>query len=145
MPPIERGSINPRMSGWVKHGNVVYTSGQVGEPGPEVDGAKTAMSVTEQATAIFAKIDALLAEAGTDKSKALQGQVWLSDIGTFAGELAPRSCHGSLALTPCALLAEFNAVWDAWVTPGAPPVRCCTEAKLAFPWFTVEVMITAAA
>ena len=33
MPPIERGSINPRMSGWVKHGNVVYTSGQVGEPG----------------------------------------------------------------------------------------------------------------
>ena len=21
MPPIERGSINPRMSGWVKHGN----------------------------------------------------------------------------------------------------------------------------
>ena len=124
MPPIERGSINPRMSGWVKHGNVVYTSGQVGEPGPEVDGVKTAMSVTEQATAIFAKIDALLAEAGTDKSKALQGQVWLSDIGSFA---------------------EFNAVWDAWVTPGAPPVRCCTEAKLAFPWFTVEVMITAAA
>ena len=48
MPPIERGSINPRMSGWVKHGNVVYTSGQVGEPGPEVDGVKTAMSVTEQ-------------------------------------------------------------------------------------------------
>ena len=48
VPPIERGSINPRMSGWVKHGNVVYTSGQVGEPGPEVDGVKTAMSVTEQ-------------------------------------------------------------------------------------------------
>ena len=82
------------------------------------------MLCCEQATAIFAKIDALLAEAGTDKSKALQGQVWLSDIGSFA---------------------EFNAVWDAWVTPGAPPVRCCTEAKLAFPWFTVEIMITAAA
>ena len=62
--------------------------------------------------------------SGTDKSKALQGQVWLSDIGDFA---------------------EFNAVWDAWVTPGAPPVRACTEAKLAAPFFTVEVMITAAA
>ena len=124
MAEIERGSVNERMSGWVKHGGVVYTSGQVGSPGPEVDGVKTALSVTEQATQIFAKIDALLAEAGTDKSKALQGTVWLADIGDFA---------------------EFNAVWDAWVTPGAPPVRACTEAKLAFPWFTVEVQITAAA
>ncbi len=44
------------------------------------------MLCCEQATAIFARIDELLAEAGTDKSKALQGQVWLSDIGSFAGE-----------------------------------------------------------
>ena len=46
---IERGSVGERMSGWVKYGGVVYTSGQVGSPGPEVDGVKTAKSVTEQA------------------------------------------------------------------------------------------------
>jgi enamine deaminase RidA (YjgF/YER057c/UK114 family) len=29
MAAIERGSVGERMSGWVKHGGVVYTSGQV--------------------------------------------------------------------------------------------------------------------
>ena len=101
------------MSQAVVHGDTVYLAGQVCE------GA----SVGEQAQGIVDKIDRLLAEAGTDKSKALSAQVWLSDITTFE---------------------EFNAVWDAWVTPGSPPCRACVEATLALPQYNVEVMVVAA-
>lgn len=81
---IERGSGNKRMSGWVKHGGVVYLSGQVGAPGPEVDGVKSAASVTDQATAIFAKIDGLLAEAG--KQALLPRQLNRSQLLLFSIE-----------------------------------------------------------
>jgi enamine deaminase RidA (YjgF/YER057c/UK114 family) len=79
--------------------------------------------VTEQTKDILAEIDRLLAEAGTDKSKLLSADIWLTDIATFD---------------------EMNAVWDAWVAPGNPPCRACVEAKLASPKFTVEIMVTAA-
>ena len=110
---MSRIDVSPRMSQAVVHGDTVYLAGQVAE------GA----SVGEQAQGIVDKIDGLLAQAGTDKSKLLSAQVWLTDIATFD---------------------EFNAVWDAWVTPGSPPCRACVEATLAAPQFNVEVMVIAA-
>ena len=110
---MTRIDVSNRMSQAVAHGDTVYLAGQVAE------GA----SVTEQAQGIVDKIDRLLAEAGTDKSKALSAQVWLTDIATFD---------------------EFNAVWDAWVTPGSPPARACVGAALALPQYKVEVMVIAA-
>jgi enamine deaminase RidA (YjgF/YER057c/UK114 family) len=110
---MKRLEVSERMSQAVIHGNTVYLAGQVCE------GA----SVAVQAQGIVDKIDRLLAEAGTDKSKALSAQVWLTDIASFD---------------------EFNAVWDAWVTPGSPPCRACVEATLALPQFKVEVMLIAA-
>jgi enamine deaminase RidA (YjgF/YER057c/UK114 family) len=79
--------------------------------------------VPEQPTDLLAALDRLQAEAGTDKSKLLSADIWLTDIATFD---------------------EMNAVWDAWVAPGNPPCRACVEAKLASPKFTVEIMVTAA-
>ena len=114
MSNIERVEIGPRMSQAVIHGNTVYLAGQVGKPGG---------SVAEQTKDILAKIDELLAAAGTDKSKALTATIWLSDISTFA---------------------EMNAIWDAWVAPGSTPARACVEARLAAPQFTVEIQVTAA-
>jgi enamine deaminase RidA (YjgF/YER057c/UK114 family) len=38
----------------------------------------------------------------------------------------------------------MNSVWDAWVTPGSPPVRACVESKLALPQLKVEIMVVAA-
>jgi enamine deaminase RidA (YjgF/YER057c/UK114 family) len=38
----------------------------------------------------------------------------------------------------------MNAVWDAWVAPGATPARACVEARLASLQYTVEIMVTAA-
>ncbi len=81
------------MSQTVVHGNTVYTAGQVALEAP---GA----SAADQTRDILGRIDSLLAEAGTDKSKLISATIWLSDMSTFA---------------------EMNEVWDAWVTPGATP------------------------
>jgi enamine deaminase RidA (YjgF/YER057c/UK114 family) len=113
---ITRIGAGPRMSKAVIHGDTVYLAGQV------ADAAK-GKSVGEQTKDILQQIDAILAEAGTDKSKILSTNIWLADISTFA---------------------EMNAEWDAWVVPGATPARATVEAKLAAPIYTVEIMMTVA-
>lgn len=113
--PIKRIKAGPRMSQAVIHGNVVYLAGQVADnPVP---------SVGEQTQQILATIDALLKEAGSDKSKLLSAQIFLADISRFA---------------------EMNEVWDAWVSPGNTPARATIQAALARPPLLVEIMVTAA-
>ena len=70
-----------------------------------------------------AQIDATLAEAGTDKTKIIKANIWLTNIATFA---------------------EMNSQWDAWVVPGQTPARATVEAKLAAPGIDVEIMVEAA-
>ena len=111
----ERIKVGPRMSQAVIHGNTVYLAGQVADD--------PSANITEQTRQVLAKIEGLLAEAGTDKSKLLFANVWLSDISTFE---------------------EMNAVWDAWVIPGQPPARACVESKLAHPQLKVEISVMAA-
>ena len=72
---------------------------------------------------ILEQIDALLAEAGTDKSQLLSASIWLADMKDFAA---------------------MNEVWDAWVVPGETPARACVESRLAAPQFTVEIAVIAA-
>ena len=38
----------------------------------------------------------------------------------------------------------MNAVWEAWVAPGATPARATVQAKLAGPSYTVEIACIAA-
>ena len=114
---IQRFHTNDRMSQVVVHGDTVYLAGQVAQSAP-------GGSVTEQTQAILAQIDALLAEAGTDKAKALSATIWLCSMDDFA---------------------EMNAVWDAWATGGNAPCRACVESpRLASPDFTVEIGLIAA-
>ncbi|PVE24716.1 hypothetical protein DC522_08810 [Microvirga sp. KLBC 81] len=113
---IQRIKPGPRMSGAVVHGNTVYLAGQVANQA-------AGKSVTEQTQEILSIIDSLLAEAGTDKSKLLMANIWLTDMNTFQ---------------------EMNAVWDAWVSPGNTPARATVEAKLAAPPFKVEIAVIAA-
>ena len=113
---IKRIDVGARMSQCVVHGNTVYTAGQVAQRAP---GA----SVTDQTKDILARIDELLAEAGTDKSKLISATIWLTDMKDFA---------------------EMNAVWDAWVSPGNTPCRACVGAPLAAPQFNVEIGVIAA-
>lgn len=67
------GTDDPRMSKIVIHGGVVYTSGQT---------AADAEGIEAQTAACLAKVDDLLAQAGTDKSHALQATIWLKDIAS---------------------------------------------------------------
>jgi enamine deaminase RidA (YjgF/YER057c/UK114 family) len=98
------------------HGDTVYLAGQVAQ-----DHAGAA--VAEQTREILRRIEALLAEAGTDKTKLLSANIWLADIATFN---------------------EMNAVWDAWIAEGCAPARATVEARLAAPRYTVEIAVVAA-
>jgi enamine deaminase RidA (YjgF/YER057c/UK114 family) len=114
---IERMQTGPRMSQAVIHNKTVYLAGQVASDAP-------GGSVTEQTKDILSKIDALLAAARTDKSKILSATIWLTDMSTFA---------------------EMNAVWEAWVAPGATPARATVASpQLASPEFKVEIGVIAA-
>lgn len=110
---IRRIDVGPRMSQIVIHGNTVYLAGQVGEGG----------SVGAQTRDTLKSIDALLAKAGTDKSKILQAIIWMADMGDFA---------------------EMNKEWEAWIPEGQTPARATGEAALATPDYLVEIIITAA-
>ena len=103
------------MSQAVVYGDTVYLAGQVADD-PSAD-------VAGQTQQILAKIDSLLAEAGTDKTRILSANIWLADIST---------------------LGELNQVWDAWVPQGYAPARATVESKLAAPQYRVEIGVVAA-
>ena len=113
---IQRLQTGRRMSQIVVHGETIYLAGQVAQDKP---GA----SVAEQTRNILERIDILLGEAGSDKTKLLSATIWLADMRGFE---------------------EMNQVWDAWVPEGAAPARATVEAKLATPAYTVEIGVIAA-
>lgn len=113
--PIQRVHPGPRMSEMVIHNETVYLAGQIADDG--------STDVESQTCDVLRQIDALLAEAGTDKSKLLTATIYLADIGTFA---------------------EMNKAWDAWVDPANAPARATVEARLAAPEYLVEIQVVAA-
>jgi enamine deaminase RidA (YjgF/YER057c/UK114 family) len=112
---IERLQAGPRMSQAVIHNGVAYLAGQVAR-GASAD-------VSDQTREILQSIDALLAEAGSDKSRLLSATIYITDMADFAA---------------------MNAVWDAWVVAGSTPARATVEAALAAPKYKVEISVIAA-
>ena len=104
-----------RMSQAVSYGGLVYIAGQV------ADDRKA--GIDGQTRDVLSKIDALLKEAGSDRSKLLAINVFLSAIGDFE---------------------PMNLVYDAWIDPANPPARACVEARLADPDLRVEMTAIAA-
>lgn len=113
---ITRIGAGKRMSKAVVHNGVAYLAGIVSED------AK-GKSVKEQTADILAQIDAILKDAGTDKTMLLKVNIWLTDIDTWD---------------------EMNEAWDAWVVPGQVPARATVESRLAGPGYDVEIMVEAA-
>jgi enamine deaminase RidA (YjgF/YER057c/UK114 family) len=112
---IERLHSGLRMSQAVVHNDTVYLAGQVAtDPSADVAG---------QTRQVLAAIDALLAEAGTDKTRLLSANIYLADIGTFG---------------------QMNSVWDAWVSADNTPARATVEARLAAPAYKIEIQVVAA-
>ena len=106
---------NKRMSQGVQHGDLIFLAGQVAD-----DPVPDAKAQTE---AILTKIDGLLGELGSSKSKLLSTTIYLSDMRYFE---------------------QMNSAWDAWVDGENPPARATVEARLATPKYWVEIMVTAA-
>jgi enamine deaminase RidA (YjgF/YER057c/UK114 family) len=113
---IERFEVGPRMSQAVVYAGVAYLAGIVAD--------ELVPSVADQTRQILAKIDRLLQAVGSDKTKILKANIWLTDIRRFD---------------------EMNAVWDAWVARASPPARATVEARLATADHLVEIMVEAAA
>ena len=112
---INRHGVGPRLSAAVVHGDTVYLAGMVAEdPSADIKGQ------TEQ---VLRRIDTALKSAGSDKSKLLSAQIFITDMRNFA---------------------DMNAVWDAWVDKANTPARATVEASLANPKMLVEIMVVAA-
>ena len=116
MPEIKRQKTSERASMIVEHAGVIYLSGQVAED-PEAD-------IQDQTRSVLARIDALLAEAGTSNEQMLSATIYLRDI---ANDFAP-----------------MNEVWNAWVPSGLAPARACVEARMARSQLLVEISVIAA-
>jgi len=104
----------PRMSEAVVANGFVFLAGQVA--------ADASQDTAGQTRQVLAAIDALLAEAGSDKTKIVRAEIFLANIGDFAA---------------------MNGVWEAWVPAGATPARATVQATLARPEWRVEIVVTA--
>lgn len=115
---IERQHTNARMSKIVKYGGLVYLCGQTanGSASAEAD-------ITAQTHEVLSRIDALLAEAGSQRDRILSTTIYLRDIADFGA---------------------MNAVWDAWIPAGTAPARTTLEARLGASSLLVEMTVVAA-
>jgi len=112
---IQRFDVGARMSEMAVYNGVAYLAGQVA-----ADGSQDIQGQTRQ---VLDAIDALLARAGSDKTKILRAQIFLADLADFAA---------------------MNSVWEAWVVAGHTPPRATVQAALAKPEWKIEIVVTAA-
>ncbi|WP_422648800.1 Aminoacrylate peracid reductase [Cupriavidus sp. H18C1] len=113
---LKRAHVGKRLSEYAVYNGVVYLAGQVPEVDPDAD-------IRGQTREVLGHIDRLLAEAGSDKTRILSCQIFLTDIAD---------------------IGAMNEVWDEWVPQGNTPPRATVEAKLANPKYRIEVVVTAA-
>ena len=81
---ITTGS-SPRMSRCVVNGDMVYVAG--------LTASDSSADIKGQTQQILDKIDGYLATAGTDKSKLLQANLWITDMANFAAKIGRASCR----------------------------------------------------
>ena len=114
-PDIVRHGMAARYSEASVFNGVVYLAGMVPERGDT--------DIVGQTEDVLAQVAQRLLDAGSDKSRILRAQIYLSDIAD---------------------IAAMNTVWDAWVVPGAAPPRATVQAALADPAWKIEIVVTAA-
>ncbi|CUI32355.1 RidA family protein [Cognatishimia activa] len=113
---ITRIDSNQRMSQVVRAGNMVWLAGQIpNDPSADIQG---------QTTEVLERIDQILQEEGGSKSNLVSVQIWLHDLGDFAG---------------------MNQAWDAWVDQENTPARATCGAALASAGRGVKIEVIATA
>jgi enamine deaminase RidA (YjgF/YER057c/UK114 family) len=113
---IRRIGVSPRLSMASVHGGVAYLSGQVA-----IDAGGG--PIAEQTAEVLRRLDELLAEVGTDRTRLLTVNLYVADLAD---------------------LPEINRLWLDWLAGAAPPCRTTVEAKLASPRYALEISAVAA-
>jgi enamine deaminase RidA (YjgF/YER057c/UK114 family) len=116
MSNIVRVSTDARRGRAVIHNGVVFIGGQTA--------TDRALDIRGQMQQVLAKIDAILAQAGSDKARLLSAQIWLKAIDDD--------------------FSAMNEVWDAWLTPDCYPARATAQCLMGAPDVLVEIIVTAA-
>lgn len=101
---------NHRRSRAVVVNGMVHIGGQFADDHSGDIGAQTRETL--------AKLDALLAECGSDRSHLVSVTIWLRDMADFDA---------------------MNAVYDAWIDPANPPTRCCGQVRMASDAMRIEL------
>jgi enamine deaminase RidA (YjgF/YER057c/UK114 family) len=112
---IQRRGTERRLSQVVEHGETIYLSGQVADD-PSGD-------VSDQTRQILDKIDLLLAQAGSDRTRLLSANIWLAVATDFAA---------------------MSELWEAWIPEGSAPARTTVQATLVLPVYKIEITVIAA-
>lgn len=111
---IEKTKIMHRV---VEHSGVVYLGGVIAD---EVNGT----SMRDQAAEVCGKIEKLLSDAGSDKSKLLSATVFITDMSQKA---------------------EMNDVWTSWLPAEDLPCRATIGVSDLGQNVLIEIVVTAAA
>ena len=112
---ITRHGVATRYSEAAVFNGVVCLAGMV----PECNDS----DIRAQTQNVLDQVQQRLLEAGSDKSRILRAQIFLTDIRE---------------------IGVMNEVWDAWVVPGTAPPRATVQAALADPAWKIEIVVTAA-
>lgn len=112
---IQRMNSSEVMSSVSIFNQVVYLSGQV----PKT----TENDIEAQTRDVLATIDALLAQAGTDKSRLLSVQLFVKHLDDFP---------------------KVNAIWIEWMQGCMTPSRATIQADLVNPNWLIEIAVIAA-
>jgi enamine deaminase RidA (YjgF/YER057c/UK114 family) len=112
---IKRSHPGGSLSRLVECGNLVFVAGTTAD-----DRSASCKGQTEE---VLRKIDKLLADAGSNKSRILWANVWLTDMREKD---------------------QMDAAWQAWVDPNGKPARATVESRLGTPDTRVEIMMIAA-
>src|SRR4051812_25819134 len=105
MSDIQRLHPGPRISQAAIHNGTVYLAGQIASDSPDAD-------IAGQTREVLGKVERLLTEAGSDKSRILHCMIYLRDMAD---------------------IAAMNAVWLEWIPADARPPRAAVQAPLADP------------
>lgn len=116
MNSIQRIDSNPRLSRVVVHNGLAWLSGIVA--------ADCSQDIHGQVRQVLQRLDQLLAEVGSDKSRLLSAQIWMKDMDAdFAG---------------------MNQQWSDWLAPAAAPARATCQVAFDDAEIRLELIVTAA-
>ena len=115
MNSIQRIDSNEKLSRVVVHQGIAWLSGLVA--------TDCSQDISGQTRQVLARLDELLASVGSDRSRVLSAQLWMTDMS--------------------ADFAAMNHEWSTWCA-GETPARATCQVTFDDPDIRLELIVTAA-